>query len=199
MIITAIEPRRKRLSQLYIDGECAMKLDTETLIVNKIKTGMEISDEELFELIQKSEVNRAREKALYLLERRSHAKKELIDKISRDNPRYAAEQAADKMEELGLIDDEEYGRRFAKDCFERKGFGKNRVKQELRLKGIDPYLIEELLEENEEDPVEKAREFLNKKYPLYKEDEKVKRRAVAGLQRMGYNWNEINSAMRDEY
>ena len=30
MEITAIEPRRKRLSQLYLDGEAAVKVDTET-------------------------------------------------------------------------------------------------------------------------------------------------------------------------
>ncbi len=31
MRITAIEPRRKGLSAVYIDGEFAMKLDTQTL------------------------------------------------------------------------------------------------------------------------------------------------------------------------
>ncbi len=71
MEITAIEPRRKRLSQLYLDGEAAVKVDTETLIKAGWKPGMEISDEELHQLLQESEARRAKEKALYLLEYRS--------------------------------------------------------------------------------------------------------------------------------
>ena len=34
MVVTAVEPRRKSFSALYIDGEFAMKLDTETLLAN---------------------------------------------------------------------------------------------------------------------------------------------------------------------
>ena len=83
MEITAIEPRRKRLSQLYLDGEAAVKVDTETLLKAGWKPGMEISDEDLHQLLQESEARRAKEKALYLLEYRSHSKKELADKISR--------------------------------------------------------------------------------------------------------------------
>ena len=40
MEITAIEPRRKRLSQLYLDGEPAVKVDTETLLKARWKVGM---------------------------------------------------------------------------------------------------------------------------------------------------------------
>lgn len=51
MEITAIEPRRKSLSQLYIDGEPAVKLDSFLVLQRQLKPGMDISDEELFELI----------------------------------------------------------------------------------------------------------------------------------------------------
>ena len=95
MEITAIEPRRKRLSQLYLDGEPAVKVDTETLLKARWKVGMEISDEELHGLLQESETRRAKEKALYLLEYRSHSKKELADKISRTTSREAAEAAVE--------------------------------------------------------------------------------------------------------
>ena len=54
MQITAIEPRRKGLSAVYIDGEFAMKLDTQTLLENRADVGREISDEELKKLIAMS-------------------------------------------------------------------------------------------------------------------------------------------------
>ena len=52
MKITDIAPRRHRLSQLYIDGEAAVKVDTETLLRRGIAIGDELDDEELHALLQ---------------------------------------------------------------------------------------------------------------------------------------------------
>lgn len=51
MKITDIAPRRHRLSQLYIDGEAAVKVDTETLLRRGIAIGDELDDEELHALL----------------------------------------------------------------------------------------------------------------------------------------------------
>lgn len=198
MLITAVEPRRKGLSQLYIDGECALKLDTETLLLNGIKAGMEITDEELHELAEKSEARRASEKALYLLEHRSHSKKELKDKISRVTSKEAAAAAAQHMEDIGLVNDGEFARMYARELFERKKFGSARVKQELYMKGIDRDVIDEVIEEFAIDPDENIRYILERKYRGYQQDEKIKRRAAAGLQRLGYRFDDIRRAMKIE-
>ena len=142
MKITDIAPRRHRLSQLYIDGEAAVKVDTETLLRRGIAIGDELDDEELHELLQASAKHRAEEKALYLLEHRAHSKKELENKITRaEFDREAARSAVEHMEDLGLLNDEDYARRLANELFTRKRFGARRVKQELRQKGIDDALI----------------------------------------------------------
>ena len=197
MEITAIEPRRKRLSQLYLDGEAAVKVDTETLLKAGWKPGMEISDEDLNQLLQESEARRAKEKALYLLEYRSHSKKELADKISRTTSREAAEAAVDKMEELGLVNDEDYGRQMAEYLLQKKGYGLRRARQELLQKGIDRELIEELLEELAPDPEEKLREIVERKYQNQLDDEKGYRRTVAALQRLGYGWEDIKTVLAE--
>ena len=90
MLITAIEKRRKMLSALFLDGEFAVNIDTETLLQFRYKIGMDITDEQLHELILASDARRANEKALYLLEHRSHSKKELIEKIQRTTSKEAA-------------------------------------------------------------------------------------------------------------
>lgn len=197
MEITAIEPRRKRLSQLYLDGEAAVKVDTETLLKAGWKSGMEVSDEDLHQLLQESEARRAKEKALYLLEYRSHSKKELADKISRTTSREAAEAAVDKMEELGLVNDEDYGRQMAEYLLQKKGYGLRRARQELLQKGIDRELIEELLEELAPDPEEKLREIVERKYQNQLDDEKGYRRTVAALQRLGYGWEDIKTVLAE--
>lgn len=197
MEITAIEPRRHRLSQLYLDGEAAVRVDTETLIKTGWKPGMEITDEELHALLEASEERRAREKALYLLEYRSHSKKELADKISRTTSREAAEAAVEKMEELGLMNDESYARQLASSLLEQKGYGVRRARQELLHKGIDRELVEEILLETAPDPEEKLREIVERKYQRQLQDEKGYRRTVAALQRLGYGWEDIKSVVEE--
>lgn len=198
MELTAAEPRRKGLTQLFLDGEAAVKIDTEIFVRSGLKPGDELSDEELHQLIASSDARRAQEKALYLLEYRSHSKKELADKIARTAAsREAAQAAADRMEELGLIDDEAYARELARVLFTRKRYGAMRVRQELRQKGIDSGLIEDLLAEygGEDEALETLKEILTRKYPSWAEDERTRRRAFAALQRLGYSYDLIRRAM----
>ena len=200
MEVTAIKQRRKGLSQLFIDGEPAVKIDTQVVLRAGLREGAQLSDEQLRELIQDSEKYRANEKALYLLEFRNHSQKELQDKIKRSGiSQEAAKEAAEKMEEIGLLDDAAYARNLARTLFERKKYGMRRVQQELKLKGISPEIIEQVLAEFEPEDVSAViRELLERKYPAYGEDEKVKKRAVAAMLRFGYQYDDIRRAMQEE-
>ena len=96
MIITGIEPRKKGLSAIYIDGEFAVKLDTKTILENRVKVGADIDDEQLHFLIQQSDLQRAKDKALWLISYRDHSSRELEDKISRTCNREAAKGAVER-------------------------------------------------------------------------------------------------------
>ncbi|MGN0550949.1 MAG: regulatory protein RecX [Acutalibacteraceae bacterium] len=198
MLITAIEPRKRSFSALYIDGEFALKLDTQTLIENRITAGAEITDEQLKELIDKSNERRAKEKALWLISYRDRSKKELIDKIKPEYGLEAAQNAADRMEELGLVDDEKYARRLCEELINKKHMSKTAVSYKLREKGIDRSLIEQLLCELEVDPAEQIQALLEGKYRNKLYDEKSRKRTFAALQRMGYRWSDIKPVM-DSY
>ena len=196
MELTAAEPRRKGLVQLYLDGEEAVKLDREVFLRAGLRPGDQISDEELHQLILDSDARRAR----------NHSKRELTEKIARTAASWeAAEAAAGQMEELGLVDDQAYARDRAREMFLRKRWGPLRVKQELRRKGIDGELIEELLEEYRQRDegglvAENVRAVLETKYSGWREDEKQRRRAFAALQRRGYSYEEIREGMAwDEF
>lgn len=200
MEVTAIKQRRKGLSQLFIDGEPAVKIDTQVILRAGLREGAQLDDEELHTLIKDSERYRANEKALYLLEFRNHSQKELQDKIKRSGiSQEAAKEAAEKMEEIGLLDDAAYAKNLARTLFERKKYGIRRVQQELRLKGISPEITEQVLAEFEPEDVSGViRELLERKYPAYNEDEKVKKRAVAAMLRFGYQYDDIRRAMQEE-
>lgn len=198
MELTAAEPRRRGVVQLFLDGEAAVKLDAQVFLQSGLKPGDQVSDQELFELIQASDARRAQEKALYLLEYRNYSKRELTEKIARTAAsREAAQAAAGRMEELGLIDDRRFGEDYARELFSRKGYGARRAAQELRRKGLDQELVQELVEKygGPEQSGENIRRVLEKKYPGWREDEKVRRRAFAALQRLGYSYQEVREAM----
>ena len=137
MEITAIEPRRKRLVQLFLDGEPAVRLDAQTAAEAGLRPGLSLSDEDLRELLRQSDARRAREKALYLLEARPHTKKELEGKLARTAGAEAAQEAAARMEELGRVDDGDYARRYAAELLTRKGFAPARAVQELCRRGVE--------------------------------------------------------------
>ncbi len=193
MEITALEPRRHRLVQLFLDGEPAVKLDEETAA--SLRPGQQLSDEELHELIARSDAVRAKEKALYLLEHRPHSKRELEDKLARTVGREAAGQAAGRMEELGLIDDADYARRLAEELA-RKGFAAPRIRQELLRRGIGRELAAAEAERAAAAPEDALHSLIERRFARQLGEEKGRRRAVAALQRMGYRWEEIRSALR---
>jgi regulatory protein len=203
MTITNVVPKRKGLSALYIDGEFALKIDTETFLVSKFSVGDEITDEELKQLIDSSGEKRAKEKALWLISYRDHSKKELTEKVSKTSDSVSAQKAVERLEELGLVNDEKFARRYAEQLLFSKNLSKKGAKYKLVEKGIDRELADEILEEFEVDPKEQIRAIIDSKYRTVITDEKGKRRAVASLQRKGFGWSDIKSVLEeyieDEY
>lgn len=197
MQITAIEPRRKGLSALYIDGELAMKLDTEVLIAQRFDVGREITDEELRECLIASELKRCKDKAMWLISFRDHSRRELVDKLRRDYSEDCCEQTADRMVELGLIDDERFARRYSADLINLKHLSYRGVRQKLAEKGISRELIDEVAEELEIDEEQQIRTIIDKKYSRVMNDEKGRRRAYNALMRLGFSYQDIKSVMAE--
>ena len=150
----------------------------------------------MHEIIKLSNERRAKEKALWLLSYREHSKKELEDKIRRTSDDESAQKAVDRMEELGLVDDERFARHYAEKLLNTKHMSMRGIAYELTRKGIDRETAEELCEELDVDVSEQIRAVIDKKYRNLS-DEKVKRRAVAYLQRLGYRWDDIKSVLSE--
>ena len=197
MLITAAEERKKGMTALYIDGEYAVSVDTVTLASFGYTAGATITDEQLHELLTVSNINRAKEKALYLIEYRSRTRRELWDKLRPLYGEAAAEAAIERLEELGLINDEAYARDYAEQLIERKHFSRERAAFEMMKKGIDRDIADEALDETETEPGVQIRALLETKYSRCLGDEKGRNRAVNSLRAMGYRWYDIKEAMSE--
>ena len=201
MLITALEKRKGEGYALFVEGEYALTLNQETLVTEGLRAGQEITPERLTDLRRKADLRRAREHALYLLEKRSYSREELIRKLSRTAGPEAAHAVADRMEELGLIDDDAYARLLADHLWRYKGYGEGRIRQEMARRGLDRERIgrelERLREENPPDDVaEKLCAIISRKYARYLNDEKGINKTVQALLRLGYSYEDIRRALR---
>lgn len=180
---------------IYIDGEYFTKIDREVLATCGIKEGKNISESELSDLVRKSEEKRAKDKAFNLLSYRDHSKKELENKLKRNYSEDLAKSVANKMEDLGLINDDAFAKKYAKELLYSKHYSARKAEYELTLKGIDRETASYIIENEAPDADEQIKILIDKKYKNIGSDEKVKRRAISFLQRYGYSWDDIKKVM----
>ncbi len=105
-----------------------------------------------------------KDKALTLLEYRSHSEAELRQKLRQKG---AEESDIDRvmvfLKEYKFINDEDYARRLAADLVKLKKFGLYRVRRELKSKGIDEDTISLVLEDIDVDEQEALMPLVEKK------------------------------------
>lgn len=195
MVITEIKKNKNAPGfSIIADGEFLFSLDGETILKEGIKKGMEISEDEAAVLKFKSDYFKAKEKALRLLDRRAHSKAEIIRKVSENYPKEVAVKVAERLEEIGLINDESFARIYFKELSEVKKFGINRIKTELYKRGIAKEIIEVLSEElSDNEPYKKVLLEI-KRRPFDFSSEKEKRRVFNKFLRNGYSYDDIKTA-----
>ena len=183
---------------IYIDDEYRFTVDSDFWLSEKWHNLKEIDENELAALESAVSFRRAFNTGLNLLSYRAHGKKELIDKlVMKKHDRQSAEAAADRLEELHLIDDGEFAQRLAEELIRKKGYSLKRVRQELLRRGIDRETAEqavELLDKNEQ---MRIIELIEKKYYRWLGDEKGRKKVFNSLLRLGYSYGDINSALRE--
>lgn len=93
-----------------------------------------------------------REKALRLLEFRSHSEKELSDKLKRSGASDEhIETALELCRRYRFVDDEAYAVHKAKDFFNLKKYGKRRIRSELKALGIPDEYIDNAMYQLDDD------------------------------------------------
>ncbi|MDD3192718.1 MAG: RecX family transcriptional regulator [Oscillospiraceae bacterium] len=202
--VTAIEKAKRKGYHLFVEDEYALTVSAEVLAETGLRAGQEISLQRLDEIRELCDRRRARERALYLLEARSHSEKELFDKLCKSVPEEIAADVTHRMVELGLIDDAAYARRWAAMLWREKKHGPRRIRQGLMQKGFSRDLIDEVLEEMEEsfgndEAAQQLDGLIRRKYARYlvDGDPKGRNKAVNGLLRLGYDYEQIRLALRN--
>ena len=131
-----------------------------------------------------------------LLRRLSHAprtRKELAkDLKDKDISDEVANIALDRFEEVGLINDQALASNYVSSQHERKGIGKNALRQQLRAKGVsDDVALEAISQISDDQEFQAAFALACKKIrSLQRDDAKTQLRKIVGvLARKGYSSN----------
>lgn len=222
MKIEKLEPSQHKRGRwlVWLDDASIVRVGEGDVVSLGLYTGKELSEEDGESLNAAGERSRLMERAVNLLARRPMSRKELLDKLctpSRqkrekypydkldDGPdpellqrqkealRERAEGVADRLTDLGLLNDGEYARTVV--ChYAAKGYGPRKIRDELYRRGIPRENWEEAMEEREPDEaqvVKLARQKLRGAEPTRENLKKVS----DYLARRGYGWEEISSAL----
>ena len=138
-------------------------------------------------------LERAKARALRLLERRDYSKAELAAKLAEKGEEpAAAEQAAERMAELGFVNDENYAGMVVRH-YAAKGCGRQRIREELRRRRVPRELWDAALEELP-DQTETLYRLLETRLRGKAPEGEELRRACAYLVRRGFAWDEVRAA-----
>lgn len=168
-----------------------------------IHAGMETDRDTLRKIVYASNFRRAYQRALYLLDYRDYTYSEMFGKLVEN---YKSEPLCTavmkRLTEHGFIDDVRYAERMARKLVEIKRFGYRRCRRELMQKGISQFIAEDALAPYGEAFEENLAELLKTKHSRYltdREDRKSIEKVKSALVRYGYDFTEINRAVKEYF
>ena len=184
--------KRRRERAIYIDNEWVLNITEETYLRLGLSAGQSIDPAQLREMELTDGVAKAREQALRLVNYRMRTRKELEQRLRQNGWSHEViSQAIQRLEESGIIDDMRFTRQWVDERLRSKPVGLNRLRQELRRKGIDPDTAETVLKEydDRDEEVNRAYDLLRRRYHQYAalEPMAAQRRMAGFLARRGFD------------
>ncbi len=183
------------------DGEHREKrkllIFTEQYLSLGLSRGALIDEEALDALISASKLCRAMKKGCDLLSYSPSSRARLKSRlISKGIDRESAEEAAERLAQVGAIDEQKDASRAVRSCL-KKLWGRKRIINELYSKGYPQSVITDALSELDEDVwLNGCVAFLRKKGAdnALKDPEEIKK-LIACAARYGYSYPEIKQAL----
>ena len=194
MIVSALKKTSPDRILVEFEGGESLRSTLAAVTDARLYVGMELDEDAFAELKRSSSRGLERQKALELLSRRPHSRRELKDKLLRRGvSEEDAEDCVAWLSERGFLDDGEYAGAVARH-YAAKGYGTGRVRSELQRRGIDRELAADTLSDLP-DNSGKIDAFLARKLTDANDREAV-RKVSAALFRRGFSWEEIRAALR---
>ncbi|MFV0498030.1 MAG: regulatory protein RecX [Candidatus Fimivivens sp.] len=196
MIISDVRQTKRGRISVYADGDFLFAIEKECWQRAGFCVGETVDEETLDTLLRQSREQEAKRRALNMLSARSYTAQTLTRRLAEKTDAQAARTAVSRMEELGLVDDEDYALRCARDLFNLRRFAPRRIRYELQKRGIASELCALAIEALDcDDFAQRAADLLRTRFGVLESDTDF-RRASSLLERYGYAYADIQSAVR---
>jgi regulatory protein len=198
MLITGFEKKGKRVLVHFDDGSHII-LNYEILLKNGLRINNDLSESRLDLLREENLKYEIKQSAFYLLSRRLHSSSELKTKLRQKyhHSDYIDEIIND-LAEKKYLDDEKFAAEFIEEKGKSKLWGTNKIKMELRKRGIKSSVIDDnLLESHQDNTSEILKKAAEKKLRILQNrnlpEDKLKQKLITYLLGKGFNYDEIKS------
>ena len=144
----AVQKKNKQRFNLFIDGQFAIGIGEATLVHFALSKGQLIDEELLNQIKTYDHCDYAYQVGLNYLTHKLRSKKEVNEKLQeQDFSEDAIHFAINKLTNLHLIDDDNYGRSYVRTEMRAGKKGSRVIARDLRKKGLSDDLIQDVLTE----------------------------------------------------
>lgn len=179
--ITAIEPQKTNTDRvsIFVDGEFTLGVHCDVVAKHGLHVGETLSPEKLQEIERDEDYVQAKQSALDYLAHKPRTEKEVRRKLrSADILEPVIDEVISRLYELQYLDDEAYARDYVRNRFSSKRYGPERIRRELRKRGVDRRLIDEAVHDHFSgiDLKAVAREHAEKRWSRLADEDDPRRR-----------------------
>ena len=207
MKITAlkIQVRDKDRVNVFIDGKYRFSLDITQVAELGIKNGAEYTEEELVHLENESQFGKLYTRSLEYSLIRPRSQRELRDYLYRKTrdtrtkmgdikkgvSKELTERVFNRLLEKGYVDDEKFAKFWVENRNVRKGSSMRKLQMELRGKGVESAIIEQVLSDTDRADTDELQKIIAKKASRYDDIQKL----TAYLVRQGFRYDDVKEAL----
>jgi regulatory protein len=203
-----IQARDKNRVNVSVDGSYRFSLDVFQLSGLGIRVGNEYNEDELTSLEQESQFGKVYARALEYCLMRPHSAKEVRDYLyrkTRDTLTKTGDirkgvssevttRVFERLVEKNYVNDENFTRYWVENRSLTKGASKRKLIAELRAKGIEQSITEQLLGESDRTDEDELQKVIAKKRSRYSDNQKL----MSYLARQGFSYDDIKSALENQ-
>ena len=197
MVIIKIDkkPRYKNVYYVFFDDGERVEVFDEFIISYHLKVSRELSNEEVEEIVCKSQEKIGQQFCMQTLARGMKTKKELVQKLKEKGitKQEIVNKILDKISGYGYLDDDKFTQNYI--AIEKGRKGLNKIKFELEQKGVDYKTINKYLNEvdcEDEVALEIANKYMRNKELTYKNKTKL----YAHLVSKGFSFDVVSSVIQ---
>lgn len=194
MVITSIQQAKKDELKVnvFLDGNFWSSFTKDDLIKFKLHKGLSLSEEEADELQKKSQVSKIKLQALRKYSATLKSEKDIRTYLYKKNLEpEALESVIEYLKERSVINDKYFAEKFSELKLHANKYSINRIKAELKKKGISDNIIKNIEQLNSDaDETDAIKKYLDKNSTL------PKQKLIQRLMMRGFKYENIKKFLQ---